>query len=512
MLTGITKNIIFITLFLILPGACCLLWSPAAAGSYLLFLAPLLVLIGLWRTVTLKSRQTGKKGDSPGKNVVYDGAAARLSKSIAFKTVSYGERSKMDFREFREFLLFLKKEFPFIETCMTKTVIDEHNLVFRWKGRDSSLKPVLLLAHYDVVPAEEQKENWSFPPFSGAVEGGYIWGRGAMDDKSSLMALLEAAEELLKNKYVPAGDIYLAFGHDEETGGAAGAGKIAAYFEEQGLRFEWALDEGLVITEGIMPDISAPVAFVGVAEKGYLTLSLTARGESGHSSMPPGETAIYVLSRALNRLKKKQFKSTLNQVVRALFRFLAPEMSFLKKFIFANMWLTSPLVEKVLAAKSSTNALIRTTMAPTVLRSGEKENVLPHEARGLINLRLLPGQGIEQAIAHVKQAVKKLPVTVKKVNAVEFAPSKVSEVEAPGFAAIHKTINRVFPGTVVAPSMALAGSDSRHYAHLCSNIYRFIPLCITKEDTSRFHGINERISLEAYHNMITFYSRIIKNR
>jgi carboxypeptidase PM20D1 len=229
----------------------------------------------------------------------------RLAQALRFATISHEDPAQVDRAPFRELHRFLEESFPQVHHSLKREVIEEYSLLYTWQGTDASLAPALFAGHIDVVPVESGTETeWQYPPFEGCVEEGYIWGRGALDDKVAVLGLLEAAEALLARGFQPHRTIYLAFGHDEEVGGTYGAKRIAALLQQRGVRLEFALDEGLAVTEGIIPKVSKPVAMVGIAEKGYLCLELSAESRGGHSSMPPSETAIGILSAAITRLER----------------------------------------------------------------------------------------------------------------------------------------------------------------------------------------------------------------
>jgi carboxypeptidase PM20D1 len=363
----------------------------------------------------------------------------------------------------------------------------------------------------DVVPVEPGTEDdWSFPPFEGRIANGYVWGRGTLDDKVRVLGILEAVEILLSQQFRPRRTVYLAFGHDEEVGGLQGASKIASLLRSRGVQLEYVLDEGGVITHGIIPGVPKPVALVGIAEKGYLSVELTVEGQGGHSSMPPRHTPVGVLSTAIHNLERNQFPVELRGASRKLFDYLAPEMPFSRKLVFANLWLLEWLVKCQLSASPETNALIRTTIAATMFEGSSKENVLPPMARAVVNFRILPGDRIDTVIDHVRRSVNNPQVTIRPLAFVS-EPSRLSDTDSSIFRMLQQTIHEVFPEVVVAPSLVVGITDSRHYAELSTNIYRFSPIRMRKEDLSRIHGTNERIPVENYDQLIRFYVQLIHN-
>ncbi|HYT53121.1 MAG TPA: M20 family peptidase [Verrucomicrobiae bacterium] len=438
-------------------------------------------------------------------------AVSRLSEAIQYRTITNQASAGFESGEMQRFQDFLTKSFPRVHELLLKETIGGHSLLYSWKGKDERLKPVLLMAHMDVVPVDPATESsWHHPPFSGHVADGYIWGRGTMDDKGSVLAILEAAENLLASGFEPQRTLYLAFGHDEEVGGNNGAANIAAALRSRGVELEFVLDEGLNILSGIISGVSSPVALIGIAEKGYLTLRLTTETPGGHSSMPPPDTAIGVMSRALHKLSASPFSSRLDGPTRRMLEFIGPEMAWSKRLVLANLWLFNPLVRRQLAASPLTNAAIRTTLAPTIISAGVQENVLPTRAAAVINLRLLPGDTIPSAIEHVRKAIDDPKVQLTPLP-VRMEPSSVSDIESPSFTLLHRTIRQTAPEAIVAPSLLVAATDSRHYSALTRNIYRFLPITLRPEDTKRYHGIDERISIQDYDRCVRFYTQLIRN-
>jgi carboxypeptidase PM20D1 len=462
-----------------------------------------------FRTLSFSSRQLDIQ---PVEKIRLDRDALlqRLSEAIQHRTITNRaiDSGGLEFQRFHD---FLAKSFPRVHERLSKQTIGGHSLFYSWNGKDSGLKPILLMAHMDVVPVDPATESsWHHPPFSGRVADGYIWGRGTMDDKGSVMAIMEAAENLLASSFEPQRTIYLAFGHDEEIGGNSGAANIAATLRSRGVELEFVLDEGLNILNGIISGVSSPVALIGIAEKGYLTIRLTAEGAGGHSSIPPADTAIGVMSRGLNKLLGTPFPSQLNGATRQMFEFLGPEMAWTKRLALANLWLFDPLVRKQLASSPFTNATIRTTLAPTIINSGIQENVLPTKAAATINLRILPGETIAGTIEHVRKAIDDPKVQLTSLP-VHMEPSSVSDIEAQSFKLLHRTIRQIAPETIVAPSLLVAATDSRHFAALTRNIYRFLPITLRPDDAKRYHGVDERISIEDYERCVRFYAQLIRN-
>ncbi|TVR42717.1 MAG: M20 family peptidase [Bacteroidia bacterium] len=466
-----------------------------------------LVLILIIRTITYRSMQI----DVEPVNLPVFGmeSVANLSKAITYPTISHDIGLPIDTLAFREFHQFLADTYPLIHFNLKKEVFSELSLLYTWEGSDPELKPIILMAHIDVVPAGET-DAWEKPPFSGENDGTFIWGRGTLDDKGSLIAILEAVERLIDEDFVPERTIYLAFGHDEEISGFQGAKVIANTLKERGVEAEFVLDEGLVISKGIVPMISTPVASIGISEKGYLSVSLTVEMDGGHSSTPEKESAIIVLNRALHRLINNQMRADIAGPTEDFLRFTGPEMPFLPRIIFANQWLFKPLIINIYEGSNAGNAAIRTTTAPTIIKAGIKDNMIPTKAEAVVNFRIIPGETIEDVVQHVHRVISDDRVKVTIVGQNQ-EPSPVSPINSPGFGIIHKTIRQVFPEVVVNPMLMLGATDSRHYVEVSSNIYRFIPVTVTQEDLARIHGLDERIGIEDFRKAIGFYYLLVKN-
>jgi carboxypeptidase PM20D1 len=473
----------------------------------LLGLIVILSLVIIVRAVRFSSRQMTAP---PADEIALDSGALlqRLSRAIQFRTISSSNLAPVAAPEFERFHDFLSEAFPQIAKELTKETIGGHSLLYTWQAQESTRKPILLMAHMDVVPAGD--EGWRHPPFAGAIADGYIWGRGAMDDKASVMAILEAVTRLLRDGFVPQRTVYLAFGHDEEVGGQRGAAKIAEHLRARSVQLEFVLDEGLNVVDGIIPGIAAPVALIGIAEKGYLSLRLAVDTPGGHSSIPGADTAIGIISRALHRLEAAPFPSRLDGPTRQMFEFLGPEMAWPKRIALANLWLFGSLVKKQLAQSPPTNAAIRTTLAPTLFHAGISENVLPASATAVVNLRLLPGDTVAGAIERVRRVIDEPNIKIDPLP-LQTEPSPVSDAQGPGFALIQRTIRQTIPEALVAPSLLVAATDSRHYAGLTKNVFRFLPITLGPEDATRYHGIDERISVRDYQRLVRFYAQLIRN-
>jgi carboxypeptidase PM20D1 len=332
-----------------------------------------------------------------------------------------------------------------------------------------------------------------------------------LDDKSSVMAQLEAVEWLLGTGFQPERTVFLAYGQDEEVTGFRGAQTIAAALEQRKITLEYVLDEGGIIKTDGIPGLTKPVALIGIGEKGYASIELTTVSKGGHSSMPPKQTSIGLIAEAVSKLEKNPFPARLDAGLDQMFTFIGPEMPLGQRIVFANQWLFAPLIRQIMAQSNSGNATLRTTTAPTIFQAGVKDNVLPIEATATINFRILPGETVESVTERVKEVIDDERIQVNVLKKFISQPSPISDPSAPGFERIQRTINGVFPETIVTPYLTLGGTDSRFYAHVCPQIYRFSPTPMNDEDTQRVHGTNERISIKDYQNMIRFYATLIKN-
>jgi carboxypeptidase PM20D1 len=439
-------------------------------------------------------------------------APARLAEAIRYRTISHGTDAPVEEQAMLGFHQFLERSFPKVHVSLKRETVSAFSLLYTWEGSDPSLKPILLAAHMDVVPVEpETEDNWTHPPFAGVIADGFIWGRGALDMKQSLMGILEAVEILLGEGFTPRRTVYLAFGHDEEIGGSNGAAKIVELLEQRRVRLEFTLDEGLVVTHGILPGVARPAALIGVAEKGLMTLELTAQGEGGHASMPPRTTAVGKLGQALHRLAANPMPAALKSPVAEMFEHLGPEMPFMTRVVLANRWLLEPLLLGRLEAAAATNALIRTTIAPTIVGGGSKENVLPTVATAILNVRILQGDSIESVIEHVQATINDAEVTVRQVGNEPSEPSQISDIGSSSFAVLRSTVHQVFPDATVAPGLLIGRTDSRHYAGIADNSYRFLPMRLTREDLKRIHGTDERVAVDNYAEIIRFYIQLLRN-
>lgn len=474
----------------------------------LLLLFGLVVLLGVlfFNFLTIPSRQVAPEGTRTDISSI-DGAEQRISQSITYQTISYEDTSLINFAPFIEFHNFLRTSFPNIFNHLDVELVNEYTMVLHWKGKNSSLAPGVILAHMDVVPvAEDTRELWSVPPFEGIIKGDTLYGRGAIDNKVNLMGQMEAIEFLLKNNFQPERDVYFVFGHDEEIGGKDGALKVAQLMQSRGIKADFVLDEGGFVTNTMVPGVNQPVAMIGTSEKGYLNLQLSVNIDGGHSSMPAKENAIAVLTQALTDLNNQPFPPSISPSVKDFIEYIAPHSVFINKLAMSNMWLFKPLIYDIYSASPAGNAMVRTTMVPTIIQGGVKDNVIPNIVTANINYRLLPGTSVADAIAHTEKAINNPLIKVTATRQAQEA-STVSPSNTASFNNIMNSIQLNFENVIVAPFLMIAGTDSKHFDIVSPNIYKFSPMT----DPTGFHGVNEFLNLKDYKNTIGFYVDFIKN-
>lgn len=436
-------------------------------------------------------------------------AAQHLSQAITFKTISYSKQSNIEYEEFKNFLNFLQATYPHIHKKCEFLYINKYSPVFIWHSPSPVDKPLLLLGHYDVVPVEKESEkNWLFPPFSGALEQGYIWGRGALDNKNQVIAIMEAVDFLIKNNYQPKRDIYIAFGFDEEIGGYNGAQKIAEFFEQNQLSFDFIIDEGGCITRGVFNNIPYPVALVGIGEKSVCNLKITTTDTGGHSSMPSYPSAIGKLAKIVQKLENKPMPLRITWPVAEMLKQLGNHDRGLKKFILKNINIFFPIFKNKLAKDSMLNAMLRTTFAFTMCKGSDAPNVIPQEASAVVNVRILPGDTIEEVIEHIKKVNTGIDFSMEKLMGENPAP--LSSCKSQAFEALKKTILKTFPSALIMPYLMVGATDARHYRTLSSNIYRFSAMLLAKDEIDTIHAANEKISLTNLQKLMDFYINLIE--
>lgn len=468
----------------------------------LLGLLAVIVVVGallIFNTLSLSSKQVAPE---PLEAMIFpDSAYYNLSKAIQFKTISFSEDAIPDSTAFNGFHEFLRETYPLVHEQLSLEKINEYSLLYKWQGTDASKKPIILMSHQDVVPVDQPTlSDWEAPPFEGRITDTHIIGRGTLDDKSSLMALMESVETLLQQNFKPAQTIYLAFGHDEELGGSTGAKEIAAHLKAKGVNAAMALDEGGFLAVQMVPDFDKTVAMVNLAEKGYASFNLIVETRGGHSSAPPKDNTLGMLAQAIVDLENNQFPYKMVKPIDYQFEYMGAEMPFMKKLAFANPWLFKGPVLKALNA--------HTTTAPTIVEGGVKDNVIPTVGKATINFRILPGE----TVASVKEHVQETVGDKIKVELAGFStdPSPVSGIDSEAFKNLELTIRSVFPEAVVVPGLIGGGTDARYFYDVADDVYRFYPIRLEPDSYTRFHGIDEKISKENYREMVEFAYQLIK--
>jgi carboxypeptidase PM20D1 len=438
-------------------------------------------------------------------------AALHLQQAVNFPSVASEDDSLSGLGAIDSLVEFLTFTYPEVFTATEWQIIGGHSLLMRWKGSGNQA-PVLFYAHMDVVPIEENSQHaWRFKPFGESHKNDTIFGRGTIDDKAGVIGILEAASRLIKKGHQPKRDIYLAFGHDEETGGKNGAARLAGHLEKNGIKVEWLLDEGGMIAENMVPFVKPPVALIMTAEKGFMSVELTAEGNGGHSSFPPKETPMDIMIAGLDRLHESPFERRAIPALEGFMDHTGPEMKFPFNMLFANRWLFRPVILSEYEKIPEANAMIRTTMACTIMKGGVKDNVLPSHVSATLNFRILPGETSSDILEALKQKLADDRISIRvKVRSDE--PSLVSSTESNGFKEISESVRAVFPDVIVAPSLSIAATDSRHFSKVAKDIYRFLPVRMNRDLLSGMHGANERISVDAFTETVQFYSTLLEKQ
>jgi carboxypeptidase PM20D1 len=436
-----------------------------------------------------------------------DSSIGHLTRAIGYNTISYGNPALFDSTQFLGFRQFLGQTYPLMQKALIPEIIEGYTLLYKWTGKDTTLNPIILMAHQDVVPIEESTRNqWTVDPFAGTVTDGFIWGRGTTDDKINLISICESVEKLLDEGFQPKRTVYFIFGHDEEIGGK-GAKAVAARMETMGLQADLLMDEGGIITKEKLPGITKPVALLGTAEKGYLSLELTAHALGGHSSMPEKETSVDLLSKALVKLRENPFPAKFTEPMEGLMEAVGPEMPFLQRMAFANPWLFKGMIASTYEKTGAGNAMLHTTLVPTIIEGGIKDNVVPSQVKATINLRLLPGDSVERAIKQVEEIIGDPRVTVAKHKGAISEASAVTSVKSFGYQKMEKIMKQSYPEVITSPFLMIGATDSRHFGKVSSNIIKFSPMI----DPIGFHGIDERVSLESFQTALWFYEQLLRD-
>lgn len=458
----------------------------------------------LFNTIQLKSRQTWVEA-LPAPEITPQ-SLQHFQQAIGYKTISYGDPLLFDSSQFIGFRKFLEITYPEVHGKLKREILAGYSLLYKWEGKNPQLKPVILMAHQDVVPIEDAtKGMWAVDPFAGEVKENFIWGRGTADDKINLISMMEAAEKLLTENFQPERTTYFSFGHDEEIGGQ-GAIATAAWLKSRNIEAEFVLDEGGIITLDKMPGITKPLALLGTSEKGYLSVELTVEEAGGHSSMPAEETSIDILSKALVTLRSKPFPSELKGSTLEGTEYLGPEMPFVQRMVFANQWLFKRVIVSTYEKSPQSAAMVRTTMVPTIIDAGIKDNVIPTVAKATLNLRLLPGDLSEVVIEEIKKKIGDDRVKVQRLK-INAEATPVTSASNSGFRNIDAAMKKSLSQTISAPFLMIGATDSRHFYDVSKDIIKFSPMI----DPIGFHGIDERVSLDSYKTALWFYENLIRD-
>ena len=434
-----------------------------------------------------------------------DAAARCLSALVQCRTVSHADSAQNDEAEFSRLTALLPQLFPQVHAACELETIGDRGLMYRWKGRGNGA-PLILTAHYDVVPVDA--DQWTFPPFSGDIAEGVIHGRGTLDTKCTLSAILSAAETLLAQGYTPERDLYFCFAGDEEVLGH-GAREIAAELEKRGVRPLMVLDEGGAIVENVFPGVTLPCALIGAAEKGSVDYRLRSQSKGGHSSAPAAQTPVDIVSAACVAIRRKPFPFRVTPPAKLLIEGLARHSTFLYRLIFANLWAFSPALDLLCRrGGGELNALFRTTTAFTVFRAGEAPNVLPPVAEMILNARVLPGETVEGTLESLRRRVNDPRVEVSLVDGL--APSACSTVDGEGYAALRQAIEETYPGVLISPYLMIAASDARHYERICGHVFRFSGMALSSEERRMIHGADEQIPVAKQADAVRFFLRVMR--
>lgn len=428
-----------------------------------------------------------------------------LQALIRYKTVSYRDHTLEDDSEFEGLINELPKLYPNVfDKCEFKRLPDRA-LLFRWQGKTTS-KPTVLMAHYDVVPVNE--EMWDKPAFEAILEDGVVWGRGTLDTKVTLNGVLSAADHLIAQGFTPQDDIYFAFSGGEEINGD-GAKNIVDYFEENGIELSLVVDEGGAVVENVFPGVKVPCGLIGIAEKGMVDVKYECKSSGGHASAPKPHTPVGVLARACTKIENNPFKCHITKPVREMFDTLGRHSSFVYKMIFANLWVFSPvlaLLGKIQGGEM--NALLRTTVAFTQMQGSAAANVIPPKASMVSNIRLNPQDSIDSALEYLKKIINDDSIELSVISGMN--PSRISQTNCEAYDKVAKAVASTWRGALVSPYLMVQCSDSRHYGRISDKVYRFSAMDLTSEERATIHGNNERIRVECAHRAVEFYIRLIK--
>lgn len=473
---------------------------PVAIAAVIL----ILVLVILIRTLRFKPKEVPVEAvediDLPREKIVQD-----MVDMVRCKTVSSRDSSQVDWAEFGKFRILLAERFPRIRAACKMEMIGPTGFLYHLPGR-SAEKPSVCMAHYDVVPAEE--ELWSKPAFEGIVEDDVIWGRGTLDTKGTLCGVMEALELLLAEGFVPENDLYLSFSGEEEVDGDT-CSMIVSYLEKKGVKPAIVVDEGGAVVDHTFPGVPGQCAMVGIAEKGGVNLDFTMASEGGHASTPPAHTILGQLSKAVTRIEDNPFPYQMTKPTAEMFDTVGRHSTFLYRMIFSNLWCFSPVLD-LLGKKTGgeLNALMRTTVAVTRMEGSNAYNVLPPKASFGINMRLLGEDTVESVVARLKRIIKNDKIEISVVTGTN--PSPCSETDCEEWEKLSQAIRQTWPEAIVSPYLMMACSDSRNYCAISNRVYRFSAMHLSKAERAMIHGNDERIPVETLLTTVKFYIRLLK--
>lgn len=469
----------------------------------------LLLLCALLAVLFIRTAMFHKKPDIEtfDNEEIFDGdkAVESLRTLVRFKTVSYRDKALENNEEFDALVDSLPQLYPAVfEKCEFKKLPDRA-LLFRWAGKERG-KATVLMAHYDVVPVNE--EMWDKPPFEAILEDGVIWGRGTLDTKVTVNGVLFAADHLIRQGFTPQNDIYFAFSGGEEINGN-GAKNIVDYFEEQGIELSLVVDEGGAVVEGVFPGVKTPCGLIGIAEKGMIDVKYETKSNGGHASAPKPHTPVGVLSKACAKIENNPFKCHITKPVREMFDTLGRHSTLLYRVIFANLWLFSPVLALLGKLQGGEmNALLRTTVAFTQMQGSDATNVIPPKAHMVSNIRLNPADTMDSALEYLKKIVNDENVDITIMHGMN--PSRISQTDCDAYQKVAKAVASTWKGCLVSPYLMVQCSDSRHYGRISDKVYRFSAMDLTSEERATIHGNNEKIRVECAKSAVEFYIRLIK--
>jgi len=433
-------------------------------------------------------------------------AVTHLSTAISIPTVSPQDPSRIDSAAFLKYRSFLDSAYPMIHQRLSRDIVADFSYVYTWKGADSSLAPLILMAHYDVVPVEPSALSlWTVKPFGGEIKGDTIFGRGSVDDKCSMIAIMETVEALLRQNFTPRRTVLLCFGHNEESTGQ-GAVAIVHLLQQKNIRAEMVVDEGGEFTREKLGDLQRPVALIGIGEKGYATFELLVERAGGHSSRPDKETAIDILSRALYKLRGEETpRRILDPTREFLVRISGSSNDFPRKVALNNLWLFEGYVLYKLGEDKDGRAMISTTIVPTILESGIRENVIPSQARAIVNSRILPGESIKEVQEFIRKAIDDSRVKIRITGDFSTEPSPMTDFHADVFKKVADAASAVEDDVIPVPYIMVGATDSRNYRTISNGVINFCPIT----DGKGYHGIDERLPIKDFQRAIQFYTLLI---